>query len=397
MLLLLTIIRESLAISVMQIFSDRLHVAHCRAGCMAMLDMQEVTEEKREEVLDEQERCWSVCGMLGSDTPTWAQVCNKQVCGGACQVACKMFFTLPTSLTSNNHNMFSVEPMLSGCSVVWDLVPGYVGTRVVFLVVGRDRAGRWSEVDQIMGSRVRISDTFEEVIVMVVERAGVVDIRFVAMDQDDENCENISKDSNKKDPWEVVLDKIVPDGSIYQVHLHWMEKNVSVEEEQSENLPFRPEAKYAVHWEIGSVAGVILTNMSVAKIPLPPHSTITAKVSLIDTSLASSPITVSTPALPPTTSLTTAYGITFGISIIAILALSFFLFIVMNLYKRVHNIDKESLSSCQSTRSTSCTSIATDVHNMSLVTFENFLTKHKISNISCEQKRNSISVDLYVL
>ena len=64
--LLLTISRDSMAISVMQIFSDRLHVAHCRAGCLAMMDRQEVMGGK---VICDGVLCSILHAMSGSASP----------------------------------------------------------------------------------------------------------------------------------------------------------------------------------------------------------------------------------------------------------------------------------------------------------------------------------------
>jgi hypothetical protein len=391
--------RQVLSISVLQIFSDRLHVAHCRSGCLAGWKATGVRGEKA--IMSGQEQCWDVCGMLGSDTPTWAEVCNREVCVGPCQIACKMFFSTRTTIGQSKRNLFNEAPRIETCSVVWEIAPPAISQGLVFMVVGREGDGRWSEVDQTMGNSLKLTKRFVEVFVVALGGAGVEDIRKVHVVHASAECENVNKESDNEDPWTILLDKIVPDGSIYQVHMHWEEKNASKQSVKSENLPFRPQAKYAIRWEIDSVVGVILTNQSVAMIPLPPQSSITAEVSLLDSTLVSSSITVSTPALPTMDTLNTASVTTLSVSIIALLALSLLLILVMNLYRRTKDIpnklDNESSLGSGQSMSTSSTTIETCGQNKSLVTFETFLEKYKISNLNFEPKRKSISVELYVI
>ena len=148
--LALTMFSQTLAISVLQIFSDSLHVAHCRSGCLA--GWKTMDEKGGQAVMSGQEQCWDVCGMLGSDTPTWAEVCNREVCVGPCQVACKMFFSTITGIGKTKQNLFIEAPKIINCSVVWKIVPPAITQNLVFVVVGREGDGRWSEVDHTMGN-----------------------------------------------------------------------------------------------------------------------------------------------------------------------------------------------------------------------------------------------------
>ena len=118
--LTLTMMTQTLAISVLQIFSVRLHVGHCRSGCLAGWRTTSGIGEKA--IMSGQEQCWDVCGMLGSDTPTWAEVCNREVCVGPCQIAFKMFFSTRTKIGQNKQNLFIEAAMMINCTVVWDRI-----------------------------------------------------------------------------------------------------------------------------------------------------------------------------------------------------------------------------------------------------------------------------------
>ena len=169
--LTLTMMTQTLAISVLQIFSDRLHVAHCRSGCLAGWRTTSGIGEKA--IMSGQEQCWDVCGMLGSDTPTWAEVCNREVCVGPCQIACKMFFSTRTTTGQSKHNLFKKASRIEKCSVVWEIAPPAITQVLVFIVVGREGSGRWSEVDQTMGNSLKLTKRFVELSVVAV---GVLEL-----------------------------------------------------------------------------------------------------------------------------------------------------------------------------------------------------------------------------
>ena len=103
-----------------------------------------------------------------------------------------------------------------------------------------------------MGNSLRFTKRFVELFAVVVGGAGVIDVRKVEEENESTECENVNKESDNQNPWNILLDKIVPDGSIYQVHLLWEEKNASQQGGvKSDNLAFRPQAKYAIQWKIG--------------------------------------------------------------------------------------------------------------------------------------------------
>ena len=337
LLLVTVLVNIALAISSDSLLHDnvlhsRITVGQCRATCLAQTQKAKGDNDQEE---DQQADCkvdgvcgdcWSQCARL-NDIGTQAQISSScrtdNTCSEGCQVACSSYLRSNTVFSKQrssrrNRLEFSKPLVLSGCSVTWgNLRPSANSFKkssrtgramsnnkeVIYLVLGRDRTGTWYEVNQTLANQAIIHpwtlNKLHEVHVIGVGSAGILTSKSVVVPEyipktclvkpvilhrepttgatASTTVESVNSGfATTEDEFKINLIGLekLEDG-IPRVVISWPEST-----DQHKILPGG--VKYLIRWRqipLGPVAGNMLTNSSVAKLPLLSTADVLVEVS----------------------------------------------------------------------------------------------------------------------
>ena len=271
--------------------------------------------------------CWDVCGLLPSQTQPWSHMClNKQICFKGCEAACSFYLnenrtpSINSSPVSANLDLSS-PLVLNGCSVSWGSIAessnSFPGSKshnplqnIVYIVLGKDGAGKWYEVEQTNRNYqdidLRILTKLEELLLMAVSQDGLVTSSRIVLTRKVSSCETernyrqprtfsggSSLRSHTFSSWSPVLAGVARDGSMARAQVSWQDPGKVIG-----GVP----ARFLVRWELvssGQVVGSSLTNATSISIPLYNlhlynNSNLRVYVRLLGSNFISTPLTIET-------------------------------------------------------------------------------------------------------
>ena len=284
-----------------QVLQSRVTVGQCRAICM---------DNNSDDSCDQQcaTDCWAHCAKLQEFSTQQDQLsgmCQESSdCGPGCQLACSSFLNTNSVFSPSSQRQrrrsrarleFSTVPVLTGCSLSWGELkqsansfiksaqvtkPTSVVEPVVFLVLGRDRAGTWYEVNQTLATEANIQPwtlgKLQYIHIIGVGKSGVLAAKTVPVPAYIprtcvlQTAEDIHVDSD-----DTIEDNIVDE--TFRIDLVGIEKLDGIPrvviawQDHPEDLVSAGESKYLVRWRqipAGPVTGNMMTNSSMAKLPL---------------------------------------------------------------------------------------------------------------------------------
>lgn len=282
----------------------RVGVAQCRASCL-----QEDPTCSSTSCL----ACWQTCY---KDESELGRICEDESCGEGCRTACNFYSGLNSipagRRTGRSRSLeFSSSPTLSSCGELSWGAPSFSANsfRVssersinspVFLVLGRDRSGRWYEINQTetLNTRIQVQTLakLQEIVIAGVERSGVMlNTKIRVEEQVLEPCSTSSNPGEVKDEsalspnFKLQLDGIVSQGPLVKVGLTW-NQDFKVPSEFSGS-------RFLVEWNQvpeGFIRGSLYTNSSSVSLALLSSTLISVQVQDLAANLRSAPISVST-------------------------------------------------------------------------------------------------------
>jgi len=198
----------------------RVGVAQCRASCL----QEDPTCSSTSCLV-----CWQTCY---KDESELGRICEDESCGEGCRTACNFYSGLNSisagRRTGRSRSLeFSSSPTLSSCGELSWGAPSFSANSFivssersinspVFLVLGRDRSGRWYEINQTetLNTRIQVQTLakLQEIVIAGVERSGVMlNTKITVEKQVLEPCSTNSKLSGSRF---LVEWKQVPEGFI---------------------------------------------------------------------------------------------------------------------------------------------------------------------------------------
>ncbi len=295
------------------VVNSRVQVSKCRAECVAQLHD---TSCQRSVCQD----CWQRCDALqniGNQA-----ICEHEgsglesnPCGEGCQIACSSYFNNNSivfrSLDGGGRRRkrleFSSLPILSGCKLSWGKLRTSINSirksakhhkkkpakvlkmaedPVVYLTLARDRTGAWYEVSQLLDQHISLNPAtltnLDQINVIGVGQKGIMAVKTIAVPKYVDNSCEISEVARSttvasttvaaatkagtgilREPFKIeIIGMEKMEDNIPQVIITWTDNRDTVQPGES---------KFLVRWRqipLGPVSGSMLTNASVAKLPL---------------------------------------------------------------------------------------------------------------------------------
>ena len=332
---------EEGAQQVLDIFHDRLLVAHCRAGCELVYKAQPLGADIGQ--------CWTVCHLMSSAPPVWAKICESKgssVCGAGCQTACSLYKVSELEIVETSEKAEVSEG--GGLVRLTSTIEAGDGA-VVNILVARDGDGAWWELVQTpkleMGSMVAMAEAW----VVRVTAGGEVSII----------------DVKERKHWELFLEYIKWESGVFQVEVYWTED--------------KTRQKMTVSWSLGTVRGVLVTTDSRVRLPVPPGARVTIQVKDEGTGAVSDSLTLDIPDACETETDAGQPGsgslLVMLIFVMILIFLAVTIGLVISLYRRTLRLcSSQSLCSVR----VSSQSLSTE-KNKSILSFDTFITRNKIS------------------
>ena len=269
------------------VFRSRVSVAQCRSTCL---------EPDQTCTGPQCLACWDQCLRYIAESETG---CQERACGAGCQTACGFYNnqnSIPTrrSYRSRSALAFSTPPSISRCNLSWGRL-GFSANSLkersartfadptVHLVLGRDRAEKWYEVNQTETLKTIIAHhtlaKLEELLVVAVGPHGVlgsakvpvVESQLVSCALDRETPQLGSKAT-----FNLALESLKTEGGLTKATLSWNAP------ELQHNLDSA--TRFLVKWQQvpqGFISGNLYTNSSSVSLSLVPDSTVVVEVEVL--------------------------------------------------------------------------------------------------------------------
>ena len=291
------------------VLNSRVQVSECRAECVAQLHDTSCQGSVCQD-------CWqhcdalqnihnqAVCGHEGAGLET-------SPCGEGCQIACSSYVNNNSIVFRNidggrrrKRLEFSSHPSLSGCKLSWGKLRTSINSMqksakrhdkktakvfkmaddpVVYLVLARDRTGAWYEVSQSLERHTNLNPAtlakLDQLNVIGVGRDGILAVKTIAVPKYVDNSCEISSVTESTTVSSADTTNAAT-GSLeeaFKIEIIGMEKleddipQVIISWPNNLDAVQPGESKFLVRWRqipLGPVSGSMLTNASVAKLPL---------------------------------------------------------------------------------------------------------------------------------